>query len=150
MCVWTPERAIPLRFRCLKLPSRFHRLEDVDPEFRACVVLYNMCHFSDGRENRWDELFREDEEITTRLFGEDDDGDMDVPDSLAWVREWFQRQVNRHANMAIEAGFDASGVGIQGPTSGDLEVESGWSTLQAKLVRHFKIATDRREVSWLF
>jgi hypothetical protein len=86
----------------------------------------------------------------TRLFGEDDDGDMDVPDSLAWVRELFQRQVNRHANMEIEAGFDASWVGIQGPTSWDIEVESGWSTLQAKLVRHFKIATDRREVSWLF
>ena len=51
------------RFRCLKLPSRLQKLEYVDHEFRACVVLYNMCHFVDGRESRWDEVSVADDEV---------------------------------------------------------------------------------------
>lgn len=144
------------RFRCLKLPSRFQSLGEVDHEFRACIVLYNMCHFSDGRENRWDDIFEADPETTGALFGDDADG-IDVSNSLEWVRERYQAQVNRHASrvsatMQIGAEFDASGVGqpVALTAGGDIEVESSWATLQAKLVRHFQIANTRKEVGWLF
>jgi hypothetical protein len=97
-----------------------------------------------------------DEDADEGLDSEADS--LEAKSHLEWVRERYQAQVDRHARRVerdlgqIDTSFDAGGTGWHEGETADhtVDVEQGWSELQAKLVTHFSVASAEKLVGWLF
>jgi len=91
------------RFRILKLPLRFHKIEDIDNIVFTCATLHNMIAMDDGLDRRWE----------SDVTWEGADGlhgdalvDDDVPDDVD-----IERVQSVHGRP-VRAGDDYSAVGM--------------------------------------
>jgi hypothetical protein len=143
------------RYRVLKIPNKFQKLDEVANEFRACCVIYNMLHYHAERESRWDENF---ELENLKSMFDDSVDESEGLSSLTWLRKRFLNQIRRvGANphpVQVDATFDASGTSAvnidvnneEDDGDDNSEIESAWKRLQCQLVKHFTIAKANKEI----
>lgn len=128
------------RFRCLKLPSRFHNLQVVENIFVTCCILHNML-LDDELEQR--------EEKLSGTFTEEEDLRHWIQNSSRYRADSVRFQFERVSRRS-QAATDMSSTGDIGYDDDETEheTESGWSVLHKKLVNHFYRQWVTRKLEW--
>ena len=135
------------RFRCLKLPSRFHDLQILEDLFVTCAILHNML-LDDELEQREKELSGD--------FAEKEDFIHWIRRSRRYKSEFVSYMFKRVLRRSV-AVTDLSSTGDNGTErveEYDEDEEDGdcehllWSQLHARLVTHFYQQWKRKKLLW--
>ena len=131
------------RFRCLKLPSRFHNLQITEKIFVTCCILHNMLMEDDleQREEKLSGSFSEEEDLIHWIRN----ANRYRADSVSFQFERVSRRSLDTTDMSStgETGF----LGDTGEGEEE-ETESGWTILHKKLVDHFYRQWITRKLEW--
>lgn len=125
------------RFRCLKIPSRFHSEVKVANQFRTCCALYNMILAKRRDDTDWDL------DIDNSGFGSDG---VFYKKDIKRLRAQYAK-LGRALNTKTDTG--GCGFGGVGGSGGDDLCEDGWAELRDKLVAHFVYAKRNRILAWV-
>lgn len=146
------------RWRILKTGIRIHGIAEADNVWKTCCALHNMLLEVDGLDEKWNDGVGSEWEGEAGLHESDDIGRI--------------RAITRLNNPSAARAFDCSGMGegddrieeedtaeedtAGEDTAGDATEEQAMKTVcqvsfehfRTKLVNHFDIAFQRRELQW--
>ena len=138
---------LKIRFRCLKIPSRFHDPQVTDNIFCACTIIHNML-LDDALEQRESELsgsFREEEDLENWI----QNPRKYRAESVRFLYRMVSKRSNDKTDMSSvgDNGINDVDSEDEGSEGGDVR-ETGWTTLHRKLVDHFFVEWKARRLQW--